>query len=452
MGGKHAPWKGATDVPVELPPYVRQSLGAESGQLLEALKAPSPVSIRLNPGKQAACAGEPVPWCTEGRYLADRPVFTLDPMFHQGAYYVQEAASMLVEQAYRACTALPEYAVALDLCAAPGGKSTHLAALLPPNALLICNEPERSRQRALLENLWKWGRPGAVVTGSLPAAFRPMGTFCDLVLVDAPCSGEGMFRKDPFARGQWSEALVDSCAIRQRGILDEAWAVLKPGGYLIYSTCTWEARENEEQVQRLADRGAQLIPVPTAQEWGVLSTGAGLRCYPHRVRGEGFFMALLRKPMGDIDAGGRQYREVLPPQSPQEQEVLNWMDHPEDWALFEQNEVLHALPKPWTELTTELARHVKVLAPGTPVAVEKGSKWTPHPALALSTMLRRGAFPVITLDHAGALRYLRGEALPATDAKGVVLLLHNALGVGWAHGAGARWNNNWPAPWRIRMR
>lgn len=440
------------DVPVVLPPAVKQSLRAESDRLLDALKSPSPVSIRCNPSKMAAMAGELVPWCAQGRYLAERPVFTLDPLFHQGAYYVQEAASMLVEQAYRACTGLPADPVTLDLCAAPGGKSTHLAALLPRKGLLICNEPVRARQPVLMENLWKWGRPGVVITGSPPDAFRAMGQFCDLVLVDAPCSGEGMFRKDPFAREQWSEALVESCAVRQRDILDDAWGALRPGGYLIYSTCTWEVRENEDQVQRLADRGAQVIPVPFTQEWGVLSSENGLRCYPHRVRGEGFFLALLRKPLADDDPGPRRQRNAMPDPAQQEQVVLNWLDPAENCVIMGNQAGLHALPEAHAACAMELSHWVKVLAPGTPVAVQKGSDWVPHPALALNSMRRPGAFPVIDLDHAEALRYLRGEALPATDAKGVVLVSHNGMGLGWANGAGSRWNNGWPAPWRIRMR
>lgn len=190
MGGRRAHRPAPAQAPMELPPHVQQLLGPQSAALRDALSAPSPVSIRHNPLKQAAQLGLPVPWCAQGRYLEERPVFTLDPLLHAGAYYVQEASSMLLEQAVRACTGLPEEAVALDLCAAPGGKASHLAALLHPDALLVANEPVRSRQPALLENLWKWGRPGTVVTGADPAAFRPLGAFCDLVLVDAPCSGK----------------------------------------------------------------------------------------------------------------------------------------------------------------------------------------------------------------------------------------------------------------------
>lgn len=451
MGGKRASRHRVADVPVQLPPRVRESLGVEAPLLLEALQGTAPVSIRLNPFKGALVHGAPVPWCPQGRYLEERPVFTLDPLLHAGAYYVQEAASMLLEQALLACSPLPADAVVLDLCAAPGGKTTHLAAHLPQGALLIANEPVRARQAALMENLWKWGRPDTIITGSLPEAFQPLGPFCDLVLVDAPCSGEGMFRKDPFARGQWSEQLVESCAARQHGILDAAWGALWPGGHLIYSTCTWEEREDEAQVERLMRCGGEPVPVPVDPAWGVLASERGLRCYPHRVRGEGFFMAVLRKP---TDSTGREPHgrgeelRAPPPASP----MISWLKEPDRLVLIEHDGAQHALGARWAGPAEALAATVRLLAPGVPAARRKGETWAPHPALALSMLLDGGAFPAIELDRELALRYLHGEALPAATAKGTALMRYRGLGLGWANGAGTRWNNGWPAPWRIRMR
>lgn len=426
-------------------------MGADADLLLEALKLPAPVSIRANPLKEAMVEGMPVPWCPQGRYLEQRPVFTLDPLLHAGAYYVQEAGSMLVEQAFHACSALPADAVVLDLCAAPGGKTTHLAALLNDEAVLIANEPVRARQAALTENLWKWGRPDTIITGSLPEAFQPLGTFCDLVLVDAPCSGEGMFRKDPFALAQWSEQLVESCAVRQFGILDAAWAALRPGGYLIYSTCTWEAREDEDQVERMVRLGAERIDIPIRPEWGVQRSELGLRCYPHRVRGEGFFIAVLRKPVAPAGKEpyrlGNEHRAALT-----ENPIMNWLNRPDRHALIEQDEVQHAISTRWAGLADALTATVRVIAPGVPVARRKGEVWVPHAALALNKLLDQRAFPAVDLDRQKAIQYLQGEALPATEAKGTVLMRYQGLGLGWANGAGARWNNGWPAPWRIRMR
>lgn len=441
------------EVPVELPPSVRTLLGGEADALLEALKCPAPVSVRLNPAKQADGEGVPVPWCADGRYLEERPVFTLDPLLHAGAYYVQEAASMLLGRAVQACGPLPEEAVALDLCAAPGGKSTHLAALLPAPALLVANEPVPARQAILAENVWKWGRPGVVLAQASPEEWASVGPFCDLVVVDAPCSGEGMFRKDPYARAQWGPHLVEGCARRQRDILDSAWHLLKPGGCLIYSTCTWETCENEDQVRRLQERGAEVVDIPVEEAWGMVAAGAGLRCYPHRVRGEGFFMAAVRKPVGagdgtDVRLAARGVRDVPGLPAP----VGRWLHGAGGQAAVVHGDVLHAVDRRWHGLVQGLAATVRITAPGTPVAVPKGAEWSPHPALALNTLCNHGAFAVLDMDRGQALRYLRGEAVPGQGAAGTALVRHGGLGLGWAQGAGNRWNNRWPVPWRIRMR
>lgn len=433
--------------PIFVPPAVQAILGEEADLLLEALQGPAPVSIRSNPAKPAPVHGKPVPWCSSGHYLNERPVFTLDPLFHAGTYYVQEASSMLLEQAVRSCRPLPEDPVVLDLCAAPGGKSTHLASLLPETALLICNEPVRSRQAALMENLWKWGRPNTVITGSLPSAFEPLGRFCDLIIVDAPCSGEGMFRKDPFARDQWSEGLVERCAALQRDILGQAWDLLGPGGHLIYSTCTWETRENEDQVRWLMGQGAEMVSIPVDHHWGVVSTDWGLRCYPHRLKGEGFFIAALCKP------GQHQTRKVSNDLGATlDAPLMDRLKDPGPYCKVEQDGALHVVSAKWAEQVRAMGKCLRMLAPGIPIARLKGDRWAPHPALALNSLLREEAFPVLDLDHEAALRYLRGEALPSKAASGMTLVRYDEHPLGWVNGTGGRWNNAWPAPWRIRMR
>lgn len=451
MRGKRNAKGRPREIPLLLPPHVRALLGDEAESLLEALAQPPPTSIRYNPLKGTPAEGRPVPWCPQGRYLDERPVFTKDPLFHAGAYYVQEASSMLLGQALLACAALPPDTVALDLCAAPGGKSTHLAALLPPQALLIANETVPARQTILSDNLWKWGRPDVVLTQATPEAFAPLGPFCDLIVVDAPCSGEGMFRKDPHARAQWGSNLVQTCALRQSHILDSAWPLLKPGGYLVYSTCTWETCENEDQVRRMSEKGAEVVELPVPPEWGVVAQGPGLRCYPHRLEGEGFFLAALRKPGGPREeaAGARAPAHAgsgLP------EDVRGWVHRHETWAAVEKEGVLHVLSRPWAPLVEALAATVPVTSPGTPLAQRKGAAWMPHPALALSALCNHGAFTTLDLDAEAAIRYLRGEALPAREAAGTALVRHRELGLGWAQGAGNRWNNRWPTPWRIRMR
>lgn len=390
--------------------------------------------------------GTAVPWCTTGRYLAERPVFTLDPFLHAGCYYVQEAASMLLEQAVIAGGPWDADTIALDLCAAPGGKSTHLAALLPAEALLICNEPVKPRQAALQENLWKWGRTGTVITGDRPEAFAPLGAFADLIVVDAPCSGEGMFRKEPFARAQWTDGLVEQCARQQADILRTAWALLRPRGTLIYSTCTWEERENEEQVERLVHDGGLFLPLALDAVWGVVAGGAGYRCYPHRLQGEGFFLAAVRKP------GERSGRAPAGAVAPLPAEVAGWCATPALFTTGVHQGLHHVHQARWDAHVQALMRTVRVLAPGTPLAEPKGHELRPHAAWALAQELRADAFPALELDKADALRYLRGEALNAEGAEGVSRVEHAGHTLGWVHGAGRRWNNRWPAPWRIRMR
>lgn len=437
--------------PITLPPAVAELLGDEAPLLLAALQAPSPVSVRLNPSKPSAINGEAVPWCSSGRYFAERPSFTLDPLLHAGAYYVQEASSMLVEQAFLATGLLHRDILALDLCAAPGGKSTHLASLLSPGSLLVCNETIPARRAPLCENLWKHGRSNTLVTGSVASDIGRLANFFDLILVDAPCSGEGMFRKDPFAHQQWNEGLVRSCAATQGDILAHAWQALAPGGWLIYSTCTWERAENEEQIDRLVRQGAEYTPLELSAGWGVVDTDPGHRCYPHRSKGEGFFIGLLHKA-GHLD----DHRDPAI-RSGDEPEVRRWLKSPDDWALVEKEDILYASPARWHATVKRLKEEMNMVAPGIPVAERKGGRWKPHAALALNEGFSPEAFPALDLSREEALTFLRGEtSLPvgsnARGGSGVRLVRYAGLSLGFLHAAGDRWNNGWPKPWRIRMR
>ncbi|MEO6758980.1 MAG: RsmB/NOP family class I SAM-dependent RNA methyltransferase, partial [Saprospiraceae bacterium] len=238
------------------PPFERQMqvlLGAAWPNFAAALGTPAPVSIRLNPAKHLPEPLLPteaaVPWHPQGRYLAERPVFTLDPGFHAGGYYVQEASSMFLYEALRQTVDFSKKLNVLDLCAAPGGKSTLLADLVGPDSLLVANELIRSRVNSLRENLEKWGAPNVAVTSGEAGDFAGLEGFFDLIVADAPCSGEGLFRKDPAAMGEWSPAAVELCSLRQQRILSEVLPALAPGGILVYSTCTYNTAENEAQVE-----------------------------------------------------------------------------------------------------------------------------------------------------------------------------------------------------------
>lgn len=436
----------SAELPAGFRERMAQRFGAETSDLLESLRAEAPISIRLNPLKSAAINAEHVPWCAQGRYLEQRPAFTLDPLLHAGAYYVQEASSMLLEQALKACGALTTDVLALDLCAAPGGKSTHLLSLLTEGSLLVANEPVAARRAVLAENLWKHGATKAIVTGSDPSDLSSMPETFDLILVDAPCSGEGLFRRDAFAREQWSPRLVQQCATLQSRILDHAWNALAPGGYLIYSTCTWELEEDEAQAARLIAMGAEAIDLDPPPDWGLLRVehaGAiGYLCLPHRVRGEGFFLSVMRKsgenPMYEPAMRNAESGERLP-----------WMKADQALVIHESAGLLYAQPARWSEAINRIG--LRMAHPGVPLAEPKGNEWQPHPAAALSTAIDAQACTVIDANHETALHYLRGNALPAQSAHGTALVMHQGLGIGWVQGAGNRWNNRWPAPWRVRQ-
>ena len=270
-------------------------LGADYAAFEQALQSPPPVSVRVNDKlKNYTPSAYRVPWCDSGYYLDERPLFTADPFLHAGVYYVQEASSMFLKHVVKSF--LADAVCVLDLCAAPGGKSTLLLESLPDNTLLVSNEIIRSRAQILAENITKWGNPNVVVTNNAPKDFQQLPQFFDAVLVDAPCSGEGMFRKDAGAIQEWSMQNVQNCAIRQKDILQDVWDSLKDNGLLIYSTCTYNREENEEQIAWIcSELGAEHLEIDISEFNGIVESDYGYRFYPHKIRGEGLFMAVLRK-------------------------------------------------------------------------------------------------------------------------------------------------------------
>ena len=403
-----------------------------------ALEATPPCSVRENPSHQRGLPhSDPVPWCRLGHYLPQRPVFTLDPLFHAGAYYVQEASSMLVEQAFKTTGLEGQKVVALDLCAAPGGKSGLLRTLLHPSSLLISNEVNPARAEVLAENLWKQGAQNTLITRLQATYFGQWKEYFDLVMLDAPCSGEGLMRKDRFARQQWTPRLVDKCAVLQSALLEDAWKALRPGGHLIYSTCTWSTEENELQIDAFAQRNAAaVVPIPVHDTWKVRTSPLGLRCYPHECRGEGFFLSLLRKPGN-------------PPRPAINSDAASY--------LLEQNGVVHMLSSEWWPTAMRLYEVNQAFVPGLPIARSERGRWVPHAVAAYSrtAQARLGgllSFSVLDLDATQALTVLRGESPRSGDAQGWALARFQGAGLAWLKGAGTRWNNHLPKPWRIRMR
>ena len=437
----------------------------EAEALLASLETEPIVSVRFNRRKPCEtfvpfhCRGL-VPWSNGlGHYLSERPSFTADPLWHAGGYYVQEASSMLLS--HIAPYLGEEPLKALDLCAAPGGKSTLLLDLLPPESALVSNEIIRPRAQVLAENLLKWGDATSLVTSTEPRMLGKLKQSFDLILVDAPCSGEGMFRKDNEARTQWSEELVRQCAERQRSILEDIWPTLRPGGLLVYSTCTFNRLENEDMVQFILDElGAVALPLGDLPSEVTPSTLADFPCYrmmPHRTEGEGLFLALLRKH-GEQETAthrkaskGKTQTRTQPPQEaatwlcPEVRESLVWQ-RPND-------DLIVAMPPQVAQLADELKSYkIPILTAGVQVAEAKGRDFLPHPALALSECLAPDAFPSVELSHEEAIRYLAREAvaLPEATPRGWVLVRYKGLALGFMKHLGTRSNNLYPQAWRIR--
>lgn len=387
--------------------------------LIAGLDREPSVSIRVNPMRLPLealpeCADGRVPWCPEGFYLKERPPFTADPLLHAGAYYVQEASSMFLAHVVRSIFHSSFFTfhaqAVLDLCAAPGGKSTILRSHIPDDCLLVSNEPNRSRCQVLAENMTKWGHPNVVVTQAYaeelariaPQQFHLTSGF-DIILADVPCSGEGMMRKEEEAVRQWSPALVHECAALQRSIITDIWPALRPGGLLIYSTCTFNPEEDEENVEWVArELGADILTVPVDPTWGIrgdLRKGAAedfrfCHFLPGSVRGEGFFLAVLRKE----ESGEDSYR----------------------------------LPNP---------RKIK-----------KNKKELPLLTTLPTDVLDAPQAPTVNLSLPDALRYLQREALILPDGtpKGIVQVCYAGQRLGLVNNLGSRANNLYPKEWRIR--
>lgn len=411
------------NLPQEFIQYTANLFGSQRWERFEqSFVQEAAVSVRFNPWKAKSEAifpqAEPVPWCEGAFWLKERPLFTRDPRFHAGVYYVQEAGSLFLDHALRHWITGP--VSALDLCAAPGGKSTLMRAALPAGSVLVSNEIDRRRANILLENILKQGHPGVLVTHNAPKDFAKTNLLFDVILTDVPCSGEGLFRRDPAAISEWSAQNVYFCAERQRQILRDIWPCLKDGGLLIYSTCTFNTHENEENVRWIAEElGADLLAVPVCPEWQITeSLLAGwnqpvYRFIPGTTRSEGLFMAVLRKKG--------------------------------------ENRVFATLP---ASLRTQVKKYpfLHLLYDGQPAFEAKGREQIPSIAQALSLTTEETSFPRAELSLDAALRYLHRAALvlPAGSPRGFVLVTYQGYPLGFVKNLGDRANNLYPKPWAIR--
>ena len=429
----------------------------DAASLLKALEESSPVSIRLNPIKwnKSPSNAESVPWCKNGYYIGTRPSFTLDPLFHSGCYYPQEASGMFLEQAILQTIDSLENIRVLDLCGAPGGKSTHLSDLIGPDNLLVANETIRSRAAILAETLTKWGSGNTIVTQNDPAVFGRLSGYFDIIIVDAPCSGEGMFRSDT-ALKEWSVENTLHCAERQKRILMDVWPALKENGLMIYSTCTFNPGENEENIKWLIGKQkADIVRINIDEFKGIKEIDYqgiyGYGFYPGKVRGEGFFLSVIRKT-------GKQEKNHIRSQRKNElKPAKEDFTVADSWTRFS----IERLLKWGTELFAvscnmddylHLYQNLKILKAGTKIFAVKNDKYLPSHELALSLRLKPEAFPGNEINLPEALAYLKRDNLILKNAiKGWNIVTYKGVCLGLVNNIGNRVNNYFPIEWRIRM-
>lgn len=444
------------------------ALGADAVGLAEALEEGSPaVALRINRAKGATTPGglRNVGWCADGFYLEQRPLFAADPAWHQGLYYVQEPSSMAASAAMAQLVQMAHNEKegplrVLDACAAPGGKTIGIVDCLADDDLVVANESDARRCAILLENIAKRGAPNVVVSQGDARLFGTMREAFDIIAADVPCSGEGMMRKEEVARSQWSPALVASCAALQQSILTALWSALRPGGYLLYSTCTFNSAENEDNIAYLVKNlGAESIALELEAVPGVAPSIApgihGCRFYPGRIEGEGQFVAALRKP--GLPAPGS-----TAPRKPRGQKkeaamavssLRNMIIEPEKY-IFTGGEAIEAIPAAHAGFVKDLAAATRLMRGGLPVATLRGRDFAPSYELTASVALRGDALPRVELDAGAALDYLRGQALtdlPAAIRSGYLVACHSGIVLGPAKCAGRRANNLFPARMRLRI-
>lgn len=429
----------------------------DSSALLKALDEPSPVSIRLNNSKwkNQPLNSEPVPWSNSGYYLESRPSFTLDPIFHSGCYYPQEASSMFLEEAFKQTIETSENIRVLDLCGAPGGKSTILSDLLGKGSLLISNEVIRQRAAILAETITKWGSANTLVTQSDPSVIGRLSGYFDVVVVDAPCSGEGMFRTD-IARNEWSVENTLHCSDRQKRIIMDIWPSLKEDGILIYSTCTFNPGENEENIKWLTDNQlarSVRLDIRNYKEITEIDfegiTGYGF--HPDKVRGEGFFISVIRKTGKQQRIHVRSNRKnEMKPVREDIATANRWTDFQEKSLLKWGDEVI-SVPCQMDEYLF-LFQNLKIVKTGTKLFSVKKSDYLPDHELALSLLLKQEAFPDEEVDLKKAIAYLRRDNFVIDSSeKGWTRVTYKGINIGFLKNLGNRVNNYFPVEWRIRM-
>lgn len=448
------------DYPADFVELIRKKFGDESDDFLTAIQHAAQSSIRINPTKWKAefqlGPWSEVPWYSKGYTYKDRPSYIIDPAFHAGAYYVQESSSMFIGHVLQSIKSkLPTGAIVLDLCAAPGGKSTLLLDEIGNDAILVANETIKARSLVLKENIMKWGRNNCVVTNMDPKEIGERNTRFDLILVDAPCSGEGLFRKDPQASTEWSLDNVALCAARQNRIVDDILPVLADGGYLIYSTCTYNDEENIKNVLNWQKKfDLESVKIDVAWHWGVtissLEDAEGYHFYPHKVSGEGFFCAVLQKS-GTNDVSNIQHsKSQLQQPDKQQNEAINQFVKRESLRLIHKNGDVYHYNEALGHKIHDFLAEYRLIYSGIKCGNLNKTLFIPDHALALSEIIQSN-IPKHQLEIEEARAYLRRNLQSINNpAKSWMLIQYQDLNLGWIKNLGNRINNYFPQELRIR--
>ena len=426
-------------------------------------------SIRINPSKWSMVNGESpvagnihlspsaiqekVPWSLFGYYLEKRPSFTFDPLFHAGCYYVQEASSMFLEQALKQTVDLSQPLKILDLCAAPGGKSTHIQSLISAESLLVSNEVIKTRANVLKQNIIKWGSENVVVTNNDPQHFSKLEGFFDVLVVDAPCSGSGLFRKDVQAINEWSPENVMLCCGRQKRIIADAYPSLKKDGILIYSTCSYSTEEDEDIADWLTEELSMQNQRLTIEEnWGIVETESektgsyGYRFFPDKLKGEGYYLACFKKV---TDTNEINYRPAKPEQATiKEKNIIEpWLKKKD--LSFLKTPFIYALPTHFLEEYCILKNLLNVQYAGVVIGEVMKEKLVPDHSLALSNLLKDD-IPALELDYNEAIHYLqKADMNILLPEKGWQLITYKHHNLGWINALQNRINNYYPKEFRI---
>lgn len=456
----------------ELPQALMDSLQTAAGFQQTAFEAvhasrEQVVSVRLNPAKIKGISdipflenihAEKVPWNEHGYYLTQRPLFTIDPLFHAGAYYVQEASSMFLESAMKQVCDTSKDLHVLDLCAAPGGKSTLLQSVLTKNSLLVSNEVIKTRAGILAENISKWGAANVVVTNNDPKEFKKMPSFFDCIVIDAPCSGSGMFRKDPEAINEWSLNNVELCSQRQQRILADVMDSLKPGGILMYSTCSYSKEEDELIADWLVDQYKMTnLRLSIKDEWGIVESVSekhhcyGYRFYPDKVKGEGFFIAVFQKSNGETaDYNNKKSpAKNLLPSKKEIQVVAEYLKNPDQFSFLKWQEDILAVPASIFEPVVQLQQNMYVRKAGINMGNIIRDELIPSHELIISTA-SNGKLPVVQVETPVALDYLRRKDIHIdTEIRGWAVISYESIALGLVKILPNRLNNYYPKDWRI---